>query len=125
MPHAVGDTEIQDEQDDALINKLFNDPTQNFDFLDRDLDVGEKANDAVDFEDIGDDDLAEDEDDVNGFSTNGRGDDEDRDMSGGTFSDIPGGDADDDGFDDLFGDLPSSPTEEASQQKYVLPPSTI
>lgn len=125
MPHAVGDNEIQDEQDDALINKLFNDPTQNFDFLDRDLDVGEKANNAVDFEDIGDDDLAEDEDDVNGFGTNGRGDDEDRDMSGGTFSDVPGGDADDDGFDDLFGDLPSSPTDEASQQKYVLPPSTI
>ncbi|KEQ95735.1 hypothetical protein AUEXF2481DRAFT_39592 [Aureobasidium subglaciale EXF-2481] len=66
MPHAVDAFELQDQADDAEIARLLNDenPGNNDLNFDRDLEVGEKADDAIDFEDISDDDLAEDEDDV-------------------------------------------------------------
>lgn len=68
MPHAVDQFEQQDLADEAEILRLLN-PGDNpssgplIDF-DRDLEVGEKADDAEDFEDIGDDDLADDEDEI-------------------------------------------------------------
>jgi transcription initiation factor TFIID subunit 1 len=101
MPHAVGEEDLQAEQDDEAIRKLLEDDPQGdtLDFLARDLDVGEKADDAIDFEDIGDDDLADDEDETNNNRING---DEDDGLAG-LFSDPVEG-HDDTGFDDLFGD---------------------
>ena len=57
MPHA---TVAQDAQDDLLIQQAL-DPENSFDFT-RDLEPGEKADDAVNFSDLSDDDLADDED---------------------------------------------------------------
>lgn len=68
MPHATdgGNEDAQDGgNDDQLIAQLF-DPSNvsnSLDFLNRDLEVGEKADDAQDFEDISDGDLASEEDD--------------------------------------------------------------
>ncbi|KEQ78007.1 hypothetical protein M436DRAFT_35321 [Aureobasidium namibiae CBS 147.97] len=63
MPHAIDAFELQDQADDAEIARLLNDenPSNNNLNFDRDLEVGEKADDAIDFEDISDDDLPEDE----------------------------------------------------------------
>ncbi|OCK86176.1 hypothetical protein K432DRAFT_376983 [Lepidopterella palustris CBS 459.81] len=117
MPHAVRAIDLQAEQDEAIIAALINDDQSagNFDFMSRDLEVGDKADDAVDFEDIGDDDLAEDEDELEDKG-NGAGDDDNQDLSG-LFSDLPG----DDGLDDLFGDgAPSSPIEQDGQKDSLL-----
>ncbi len=114
--------DAQDERDNQLISDLLSGvgPDDSaFDFLDRDLEPGEKAKDAEDFEDIGDDDLA-DEDDGLGDAEAG--------STGVNGVDSPGGDAPagldtrgdgdagldeemdhDAAFDDLFGDQPSSP----------------
>ncbi|PNS18603.1 hypothetical protein CAC42_5142 [Sphaceloma murrayae] len=69
MPHAIEGEDIQRQQDDEEIARLLNNETSgqggaDLDFLNRDLEVGEKADDAEDFEDIGDDDLASEEDEV-------------------------------------------------------------
>lgn len=90
----------------------------------RPLEAGEKADDAVDYEDIGDDDLPEEE-----FASSG-GDDAGLNFSGTTLQDSGGtldnGDVDmDDLFgdggaqDDLFGDDPdhSDPARENTQHK--------
>ncbi|EUC46395.1 hypothetical protein COCMIDRAFT_4558 [Bipolaris oryzae ATCC 44560] len=91
----------------------------------RPLEAGEKADDAVDYEDIGDDDLPEEE-----FESGGGDDDAGINFSGTTMQDSGGtldnGDVDmDDLFgdgdaqDDLFGDDPdhSDPTRENTQHK--------
>ena len=57
MPHAIV---AQDAQDDLLIQQAL-DPENSFDFT-RDLEPGEKADDAVNFSDLSDDDLADEED---------------------------------------------------------------
>ena len=63
MPHATALHQSEDEQDNVLIQQVLDAPTTEDPFgLNRDLEPGEKAEDAVDFEDISDDDLAEDED---------------------------------------------------------------
>ena len=59
MPHATNLHDIQDAQDDALIQQAL-DPQSTLDFS-RDLEPGEKADDAIDFGDLSDDDLAEDD----------------------------------------------------------------
>jgi len=61
MPHATAVRDAQEEQDDLLIQRAL-DPENPID-LSRELDPGEKADDAVNFSDLDDDDLAEDEDD--------------------------------------------------------------
>lgn len=61
MPHATAVRDPQEEQDDLLIQRAL-DPENPMDFT-RELDPGEKADDAVNFSDLDDDDLAEDEDD--------------------------------------------------------------
>ena len=64
MSHDELTTQEQDQADEALIQKaLANDPDA-LDALEfnRELEPGEKADDAIDYEDISDDDLAEDED---------------------------------------------------------------
>lgn len=58
------DWKRQDEEDERAMNNLLNDSLEKGDgnlFGDRPLEVGEKADDAQDFEDISDDDLPEEE----------------------------------------------------------------
>ena len=63
MPHATELRQSVDDQDDILIQRLFDEKNAEDPFgLDRDLEPGEKADDAENYEDISDDDLAEDED---------------------------------------------------------------
>ena len=70
MPHAVELSDLQEQQDDDEIARLLNgQTTERFDGEDlfdpnRQFDVGDKAEDAQDFESIGDDDLASDDDEV-------------------------------------------------------------
>ncbi|TKX25515.1 hypothetical protein C1H76_2165 [Elsinoe australis] len=71
MPHAVEMNDAQQQQDDEEIARLLNNETSGrggveYDFMSRDLEVGDKADDAEDFEDIGDDDLASEEDEPSG-----------------------------------------------------------
>ena len=63
MPHATetGVPEVEDEDFENVMRQM-NGPMEgniSFDFLSRELDPGEKADDAVDYEDIDDDDLPE------------------------------------------------------------------
>ena len=127
MPHATPPYADQDEQDELLIHRvLYPDlkSENNIDFS-LELDPGEKADDAIDFGDLGDDDLAEDEDEVAQDKTlNGHADD------GGDFfaqlngysqeEDLPGltnrSGQDGDDIDDLFGDEPSSPLDHRDSQ---------
>lgn len=63
MPHATELDQSVDDDDDILIQRLFDAKTAEDPFgLNRDLEPGEKADDAENYEDISDDDLAEDED---------------------------------------------------------------
>ncbi|MCJ1473355.1 hypothetical protein MMC13_002006 [Lambiella insularis] len=123
MPHAIAPHDAQDELDNLLLQQVL-DPQSELDF-NRELEPGEKADDAIDFEDIDDDDLAEDEDEkqVDSFSTQkvddsgtSFGDElgftQDEDIPGLTSGSAPEGD----GFDDLFGDTPSSPMEFGEEQ---------
>ena len=113
----------QDELDDILIQQAL-DPENDFNF-NRELEPGEKADDAIDFEDIDDDDLAEDEGDKPGDSSSTTRVEEggasfDEQLQSFTQDDLPGltnesaNEGDD--FDDLFGDGPSSPVEGAKEQ---------
>ncbi|KAH0536909.1 hypothetical protein FGG08_006247 [Glutinoglossum americanum] len=107
----------QDEEDTRQITQLINgDNVGSLDFLNRPLEPGEKADDAIDYEDISDDDLAEDIDmrsgggeesgvwDVGG--SDGGGNDLDAMMKEGN---LPHGEdsavANGNDFDDLFGDF--------------------
>ena len=63
MPHATALHQSEDDHDDILIQQFLDARTTEDPFgLDRDLEPGEKADDAENYEDISDDDLAEDED---------------------------------------------------------------
>ena len=108
----------QDRLDDQLIQQTLDNidggvilPEQ-----DRDLDIGDKAEDAVDFADLSDDDLADDEDAGQGLESAPAGhiegnigtspsvpDERDVDLSNENATD----------FDDLFGEVPSSPMDSA------------
>ncbi|EON67046.1 hypothetical protein W97_06163 [Coniosporium apollinis CBS 100218] len=117
MPHAVSVPDAQEQADNSLISNLLsggNDGQDNFDFLNRDLVPGEKAQDAVDFEDISDDDLAEEEDapDTTARANGDVAGDTEDDLLGESFTELNGDGGDDDPFADLFGDEPSSPTTE-------------
>lgn len=116
-------TNTQDELDDLLIQQALN-PENDFDF-DRELEPGEKADDAIDFEDISDDDLAEDEDGKPGESSSatrvdGGGASFEDELQSFTQDEMPGltneSVADGDDYDDLFGDGPSSPVEGVDEQ---------
>lgn len=78
MPHAVDEVDLQGERDDAEIARILDGstagrPEESLEFLDpnRELDAGEKADDAQDFEDIDDDDLASEEDERPSSSAHG------------------------------------------------------
>ena len=103
MPHATSVQNPQDAQDDDLIRQAL-DPQSTLDFT-RDLEPGEKAEDAVDFGDLSDDDLAEDdESSVHGpvKHTPRRGVSEENAHDG--HSAALESEANHDAFDDLFGD---------------------
>ncbi|PYI19930.1 hypothetical protein BO86DRAFT_236754 [Aspergillus japonicus CBS 114.51] len=142
MPHAT-EPPVPETEDSVFENVMrqmngpLGDGAMSFDFLARDLEPGEKADDAVDYEDFDDDELPEEEertgpptaaDDDNGMMDLGD-DDADKDLFGGEDEDLfggGGGDEDDigaagregevdtqqgprDELDDLFGEGPSSP----------------
>jgi len=107
MPHAVNADDLQKQQDDAEIARLFSNDDygrqdNDLDFLNRELEVGEKADDAEDFEDIGDDDLASEGEE----GVESKDNDEDlKDFQNDTPVDINDEDnAVDNDDDDLFGD---------------------
>ena len=63
MPHATALHHSEDDHDDILIQQFLDARTTEDPFgLNRDLEPGEKADNAENYEDISDDDLAEDED---------------------------------------------------------------
>ena len=68
MPHAERIKDAQDAADEVLIQQALSLDPQNPLDLSRDLEVGEKAEGAIDFEDLSDDDLP-DEDDNGAVST--------------------------------------------------------
>ena len=122
MPHATTMHQSGDENDDILIQQLLEAQPADGPFpFDRELEPGEKAEDAENYEDISDDDLAEDEDaEIERRSEMGHGD------QTGTSSkslepftqdvDFPtlmnGDGLEDNAYDDdLFGEDLSSPVE--------------
>lgn len=139
MPHSVPDTDPVADQDDETIQMLLNNgPTEDIlggDITSRPLEIGEKADDALDYADISDDDLADEEDDVVMGEGEGKegadeldnlfgGDDQangiyDTTQEGDNIFGDPTGDAEE--LDDLFGgDFPSSPKEApTAQDNYI------
>lgn len=115
MPHATSIPDDQEELDDALILRAL-DPENPLD-LSRDLEPGEKADDAVDFGDLSDDDLAEDEDEEDDGGVVHPSEDygsrvadhqmQDTGSDEQEYSDNASGNA----LDDLFGERSSSPVE--------------
>ena len=133
MPHATSPGDSQDEQDDILIQQAL-DPENPIDFT-RELEPGEKADDAIDFGDLADDDLAEDEEQHDGQhysrppSANVGDSFEDLGsfMQGEDLSELMNKsqqDGDGDGFDDLFGDAPSSQAHIEDESKDDQLPTT-
>ena len=59
MPHATEPHDVEADRDQALIERVLDPQNTELDWT-RELEPGEKADDAVDFEDIGGDDLADD-----------------------------------------------------------------
>lgn len=127
MPHATQNEspgEPEDTEFDNVMRQLNNyEGGPQLDFLSRDLDVGEKADDAVDYEDFDDDELPEDETPAVPLhpSTNDGDDDPFADLGQddaglfGAGDDIFGEQGDqethgqEDNLDDLFGEEPTSP----------------
>ncbi|PGH06426.1 hypothetical protein AJ79_06515 [Helicocarpus griseus UAMH5409] len=128
MPHATGSDGAESEDEDFnKVMRQMNAPTTetSFDFLQRDLEPGEKADDAVDYEDIDDDDLPDEELEL---PTVGDGDGKGLEADDGwgamegiltadDFEQPPEGDE----LDDLFGDVPSSPAGGQADQADELP----
>lgn len=137
MPHATETKGPEGPEDSDFENVMrqMNGPLEggiSFDFLSRDLDPGEKADDAIDYEDIDDDDdLPEEEAAHQAMAGQGReaseeGDQEMKDMFGGAAEDEEGeedlfgdgGEAQDterapeDDLADLFGEGPASPKQD-------------
>ncbi|PGH04653.1 hypothetical protein AJ80_08487 [Polytolypa hystricis UAMH7299] len=123
MPHATDPSGA--ESDDEDFNKVMRDlnaPTggdSSYEFMQRALDPGEKAEDAIDYEDIDDDDLPEEEGlpPAGGVATENL---EEVDQGWNALDDVFGGQVVEehagDELDDLFGDVPSSPVGESFDQ---------
>ncbi|KAJ5702081.1 transcription initiation factor TFIID [Penicillium malachiteum] len=129
MPHATKGTGPEGQEDaefENVMRQLNNfESNQDFEFMSRELDVGEKADDAVDYEDFDDDELPEEED----ASAPTRLPPPDTSATDPLFADLGpddaglfgpeddifgdgGGDGaqgQEDNLDDLFGDEPTSP----------------
>lgn len=122
MPHATAMHQSADEHDDVLIQQLLDvQTTDGLSPFDRELEPGEKAEDAENYEDISDDDLAEDEDAEgerrpqigNGHHTGASSKSLEPFTQDVDFPTLMNGDGlDDNAFDDdLFGEDLSSPVE--------------
>ncbi|KAE8147327.1 hypothetical protein BDV25DRAFT_35575 [Aspergillus avenaceus] len=126
MPHAT-ENPVPDAEDADFENVMrqmngpMTDGGMSFDFLQRDLEPGEKADDAVDYEDFDDDELPEEEERAQGPPELGDAMADDLDMDKGLFEaeeeDLFGEREDEqqpqgDELDDLFGEAPSSPPPE-------------
>ncbi|KLJ13479.1 transcription initiation factor TFIID subunit 1 [Blastomyces silverae] len=134
MPHATGSEPAESEDEDFNnVMRQMNAPTNevSFDFLQRELEPGEKADDAVDYEDIDDDDLPDEElalsalEDRDGktAAVGGGWGEEPEGMEGIlTTGDLEQQYPDGDELDDLFGDVPSSPVGGQADQNDELPP---
>lgn len=123
LPEAPEDSDFENVM--RQMNGPFGEGGESFDFLSRDLDPGEKADDAVDYEDIDDDDDLPDEEAINqARPQNGleipEEDQEMKDMFGaaevdeaedlfGDTGDVHQEHAADDDLADLFGEGPASP----------------
>jgi hypothetical protein len=79
----------------------------------RELETGEKADDAVDYGDISDDDLPEEE-----FEE--QGDNSALQLSGTTIQDFSGDGFEGDGLDDLFGEEDGSPADLSFQENFPM-----
>lgn len=121
MPHAISPHDSQGELDDLLIQQAL-DPENPLDF-NRELEPGEKADDAIDFENISDDDLADDEDEGKPRTPTQEASDIDNTFGGlesfveeePKFTNSEG--AVQDEFDYLFGEMPSSPLRDGNEPK--------
>ena len=126
MPHAESDHDpFKDNghlDDDSLIQRVTANPEDLANLLAHPSDAGEKAEGAIDYADIDDDDLAEDEDENRALSPLHQRQNNSQNgltqVSTGTNG-VPGikleDGLDEDPLDDLFGDVPSSPTDEAKR----------
>ncbi|KAF2685739.1 hypothetical protein K458DRAFT_430458 [Lentithecium fluviatile CBS 122367] len=112
FPAAIGAGEEEDMDSffKALGSKL--DDTMK-DIEERELEVGEKADDAVDYGDISDDDLPDEEDVEPGDSSCLQ-------LSGTTIQDFSGDGFEGDGLDDLFGEENGSPGELSFQENVPM-----
>lgn len=122
MPHATVPHQSGDDDDEILIQQLLNAPTVEDPFgINRELEPGEKAEDAENYEDISDDDLADDED-VEGEQSSQIGHGQQTGASSNSLEaftqdvDFPtllnGNGVEDNAYDDdLFGEDLSSPVE--------------
>lgn len=129
MPHAVDETA---ENDDRTIALLLNntDPTNNplEGILDGPIGGEPKAADAVDYEDIGDDELADEEELGEEIGVGGDVVDGDDSFMEGLLGDAMTQDAgaENDEFDDLFGDAAaSSPLAEHDQDMMDTQPDAV
>ncbi|GFF22686.1 putative transcription initiation factor TFIID 111 kDa subunit [Aspergillus udagawae] len=120
MPHATGPGPLEPEDSDfdnvmRQMNGPFGEGGMSFDFLTRELEPGEKADDAIDYEDIDDDDLPEEEErtgELAAEAVSAVADDEEKGLfeaEDDLFGDREEQQAPGDEFDDLFGEGPSSP----------------
>ena len=128
MPHAESDRSDPPQDhpaqtdDDSLIQQMLTNPVSLEDALAQPSEVGEKAEGAIDYADIEDDDLADDEDEnralspfgqIQSSAQNGIGYDP-MGANGIPAVKLENG-LDEDPLDDLFGEAPSSPVDEAEQ----------
>lgn len=116
MPHATQPLDAQDAQDDLLIQQVLN-PENTLD-ISRALEPGEKAEDAVDYGDLSDGDLADEEDaprtSLPEPEQQGPIHDSLEDLTNEDGNQVTDGNgAFGDEFDDLFGDTPHSASNDA------------
>lgn len=123
MPHATeNDSTAADDAEFEHVMQQISGPLGDggFDFMTRELEPGEKAEDAVDYEDIDDEDLPEEEEPSRPQEapTTEKTADQDEQLWDGDDKDLFGEDEAADGqeerddLDDLFGEAPSSPAAE-------------
>ncbi|DAA78843.1 TPA_exp: Uncharacterized protein A8136_2628 [Trichophyton benhamiae CBS 112371] len=111
-----------DDEFDKVVQRM-NEPNANMDFLTRDLEIGEKADDAIDYEDFDDDELPDEE----VVAPSARPptaipqDDDLGDLFGGEEGFQGGQEGEGDELDDLFGDVPSSPAQKQAGIGLSLP----
>jgi transcription initiation factor TFIID subunit 1, fungi type len=128
MPHATENSIVDAEDADFenVMRQLNGPPEQghlSFDFLSRELEPGEKADDAVDYEDIDDEDLPEEEERASAVNNKTTQLAADQEAQGWTGADDIFGDREitqreaGDDLDDLFGDVPSSPVADEDKTR--------